>query len=52
MSNEIDISLDGVDRDNPEQRPRSARYPKAERLLFDHRELEAMSESDKRHYSA
>lgn len=52
MSNEIDVSLDGVDRDNPEQRPRSTRYPKAERLLFDHRELEQMSEADLRHYSA
>lgn len=51
MSNEIDISLDGVDRDSP---PHSRYGPRghAARLVDDIRELEQMNEADLRRYCA
>jgi hypothetical protein len=49
MSNEIDVSLDGVDRDAP-QNSRYGPRGHAAQIMDDLRELEAMSEADLRHY--
>ena len=51
MSNEIDVSLDGVDRDCPEN-PRQHRKLRREMraLVDDLTELAQMSESDLRRY--
>ena len=42
---------DGVDRDDPQNRPRSYRFPEAANLVDDLQELRRMDEADKRRYS-
>ena len=53
--NEINDSnshlYDGVDRDDPQNRPRSYRFPESANLLDDLQELRRMSVADKRRYS-
>ena len=58
MSREIDISLDGVDRDNPEARPTERRtwldrsdWLACQNLVADLAELRQMSEADRKHYA-
>jgi hypothetical protein len=50
MSKEIDVSLDGVDRDAP-QHSRYGPRGHAARLVDDLRELKQMTESDILHYT-
>lgn len=51
MSNEIDVSLDGVDRDSPQNREHHPVSWQARQLCQDLADLKAMSESDLKHYA-
>ena len=51
MSEETDVSLDGVDRDAPENREYHPVSWQARMLCDDYAELEQMSEADLKHYA-
>lgn len=52
MNQAIDVSMDGIDPDAPQNRHgRSYRYPEAANMVDDLQELKLLDEADLRRYS-